>query len=438
MTVKQLRPECQKCGNTSNLFYCGRCSAVQYCSAAHQIQDSNKHLPTCSRIWERLSPLQQCEELSLDDVLSADSPIASSIPVDSTYPVFNTHGPVRQVDQSLRTSLIGICIKQNTYASLKLAIEQFRMLTRYRIAPPVLFVPTLLKMGADGICYNLLSIERRIAACEKEEGEERMALQHLYREAQGVMEGKQFGCDVFEDLRHWVFWSPMPAPRSMAALVFVLQVWIDDLENAVQFDRTIATSLRRKLNYDTVEIIRGYLFETEVMIGNRKVLQDRAEKVLHELKRHQDYVLKASCYSNREFWEQLVLGAKAGIISGNIGTSRSREAGATVGFPSFSGHTIEDLSVFRQLLLDDNSAFRFLTDFFERQPLYLNGPSGGRGLDWMRVWQERSIAGHGEVDPPALLGTENQTAATFSNQGMCGHVPESPNGNEMNGKNGRK
>ncbi|KAF3319073.1 hypothetical protein TWF173_003527 [Orbilia oligospora] len=367
MTVKQLRPECQKCGNTSNLFYCGRCSTVQYCSAAHQTQDSNKHLPTCSRIWERLSPLQQCEELSLDDVLSADSPIASSIPVDSAYPVFNTHGSVRQVDQSLRTSLIGICIKQNTYASLKLAIEQFRMLTRYRIAPPLL-----------------------IAACEKEEGEERVALQHLYREAQGVMEGKQFGCDVFEDLRHWIFWSPMPAPRSMAALVFVLQVWIDDLENAVQFDRTIATSLRRKLNYDTVEIIRGYLFETEVMIGNRKVLQDRAEKVLHELKRHQDYVLKASCYSNREFWGQLVLGAKAGIINGSIGTSRSREVGATVGFPSFSGHTIEDLSVFRQLLLDDNSAFRFLTDFFERQPLYLNGPSGGRGLDWMRVWQEVS------------------------------------------------
>ncbi|KAK6516896.1 hypothetical protein TWF506_006780 [Arthrobotrys conoides] len=387
MPVKQLQPECQKCGNTSNLFYCGRCSAVQYCSAAHQTQDSKQHLPACSRIWDRLSPIQQCEELPLDDILSVDSPITSSIPADNTYPVFNTHGTVRQVDQSLRMSLIGICIKQNTHASLKLAIEQIRMLARYRIAPPLFFVPILLRMGADGICYNLLSIERRITACEKEGGET-VALQRLYREAQSIMEGEEFGCDVFEDLRHWVFWSPMPSPRSMAALVFVLQVWIDDLENAVQFDRTIATSLRRKLNYDTVEIIRGYLFETEVMIGNRKVLQDRAEKVLQELKRHQDYVLKASCYSNREFWEQLILGAKARIINGNIGTPR--EAGATVGFPSFSGHNSEDLAVFRRILLDDESAFRYLTDFFERQPLYLKGPSSGRGLDWVRVWQEVS------------------------------------------------
>lgn len=260
------------------------------------------------------------------------------------------------------------------------------MLARYQIASPLAFVPTLLKMGADGICYNLLSIERRIAARSKDESNEHVVLRPFYREAQKVMGGEESGCDVFEDLKRWVFWSPMPAPKSMAALVFVLQVWIDDLENAVRFDRTIATSLRRKLNYDTVEIIRGYLFETEVMMGNRKVLQDRAEKVLLELKRHQDYILKASCYSNREFWDQLVRGVKAGIIIGHVGTPR--ESGATVGFPSMSGYTPEDLSVYRRMLLDHNSAFQFLTDFFEREPLYLKGPSGG--LDWVKVWQEVS------------------------------------------------
>ncbi|KAK6534184.1 hypothetical protein TWF281_005517 [Arthrobotrys megalospora] len=387
MPVKQLQPACQICGTTSNLFNCGKCSAVQYCSGAHEAEDSKRHLSPCSRIWERLYAIQQCEELPLDDILTPDSPIVGLIPIDSVDPVFHTQSTVGQVDRSLRNSLINICIKLNTYASIKLAIEQIRMLSRYRIASPLAFVPALLKTGADRICYNLLSIERRIAACDRNDGDEEVVLDRFYREAQKVIEQEEVGCDVFEDLGRWIFWSPMPAPRSMAALIFVLQVWIVDLENTARFDRTIASYLRGRLNYDTVEVIRGYLFESEAMGGNIKVMHDRDGKLLQELKSHQDYVLKASCYSCREFWEQLVLGAKAGVICGNIRTSR--DMGAIVGFPSTrSAYTSEDLDVFRRLLLDDASAFQFLTDFFEREPFYSRGPASG--LDWVKVWQEVS------------------------------------------------
>ncbi|KAK6356935.1 hypothetical protein TWF718_001273 [Orbilia javanica] len=388
MPIKQLQPTCKTCGSSSNLFNCGRCSAVQYCSIDHQTEDSKKHLPTCSRIWERLSPLQQCDKLSLNDIISEDSAITNSIPVDDLYPVTHRHGTVQDVDLSLRVSLIKICIGQNTYASLKLATHQIRMLGRYRLVSQLIFVPTLLRTGADEICYRLLSLERRFSANVKANGDRDVALRQLHQGVQDVMEKKFELGDIFEDLRHWVFWSPMPYPRSMAALVFVLQTWIDDLEDAVQFDCTIAKFLRRRLNYDTVEIIRGYLFKTEAMMGNRKVLQDRARRALRELRGHQEYILRASCYSHREFWEQLMLGMKMGVLCGHVGTSRG--GGATIGFPNGStGYTLEDLSVFRRILLDHSSALQFLTAFFEREPIYLKGPSAG-SMQWLRTWQEVS------------------------------------------------
>ncbi|KAK6509613.1 hypothetical protein TWF481_004348 [Arthrobotrys musiformis] len=388
MPAKRLQPACNTCGAISNLFSCGKCSAVQYCSVAHETKDAKRHGPLCSRIWERISLVRQCEELPAHYILQQNDPIHAMVPVDSVFPVNFNHGvSASSLENCLRSSLINIFIKQNTHASLALAIEQMRMLARDRLTSPVLFVPTLLRMGADGICYNLLSIERRLEVYGPRgmlnDDNLPAGMQKLHTEAHKVIGREEPGCDVFEDLKQWVLWSPMPPPKSMVGLVLVLKVWIDDLENAVQFDRTIAPSLRRKLNYDTVEIIRGYLFDSQVMIGNRKVLHGRAEKVLEELRRHQDYVLKASCYSNSDFWEQLILGVKSGIIYGNVGTLRERST-----FRSTPGYTLEDLSVFRRLLQDDTSAFRFLTDFFEREPLYAKGPSGGLG--WVKVWQEVS------------------------------------------------
>ncbi|KAK6333617.1 hypothetical protein TWF730_003803 [Orbilia blumenaviensis] len=363
-TIKHLRihPTCKRCNSTCNLFTCKGCSAVQYCSLDHEKDDLKEHGPVCAQIQERMDAIQECERLILHpgQFPSAGGIAARLVSRRDSTPGPGILGSLRRAEEVLRGSVFKMFVRENTHASLTLAIKQLPSLVQHITALQPISASILLKMGADRLCYNILSIAHRITVYRERRIATEVMLQEFELEAQRIMEEQELGCDVLEDLRQWIFQPPLPTPESMATLVLLLHLWIEDLEKVVQFDHTFANILRTRLNYDVVEIIKGYLFDTEVLAGNKKVLQSRTEDLLDELKQRQEDVLKTTYHSQKRFWDQLILELNLGA---NPKQNTISEGSGEVPFsPSPSNQ-----ATFASLFLADSSAFQMLSDFLTRE-----------------------------------------------------------------------
>ncbi|EWC43443.1 hypothetical protein DRE_07584 [Drechslerella stenobrocha 248] len=225
-------------------------------------------------------------------------------------------------------SLIGLLCEMNTDASLELALQQAIVLNRITAHEMKLFsciAALLLRMGKEQVAYDYTRIERlkltNYGVDTGSQGQARVIQTTL-------LEEEKARYDIWKDIRGLFDIKAIPSVQRMVVWILLLQRWIEDLEVLNRFQEAEAFFVA-KLNRDVVDIIRGYVVQTELVSQRAGLPKREIRGLIEELKQHSVYFLEASCHNCPAFWKCLFEGImrERADAKGNDGDSVDSHAG---------------------------------------------------------------------------------------------------------------
>ncbi|KAK6530687.1 hypothetical protein TWF281_007526 [Arthrobotrys megalospora] len=332
--VFPLYPVCAVCLSRTGVFLCAKCSAIHYCSTAHQLVDSSRHEPSCALIQKHTAAIP--EELRTEFLEFSDSKEFLSLETGFVK-VMKKQSKIEEegggherewlgryldeFDQNYSRRIERLAIqlmKVNTLPATELAFDYLRGIQKILYVserrgptgpslPALLGTLALLRLRDDQSYFN--------AECCRVRAHRRKWIPRINHDtpivwaANKLFGGSEPRIDVILALcypvQEYIGHFRTECPSGITLCI----TWcLRDLETLDAF-RKVESWFINRLSYDVVQLITEELFDTTTLRarGFREFHEGRRLKwYIEKLKAARNYCFKSICFNYPRFWTRLL------------------------------------------------------------------------------------------------------------------------------------